>query len=187
MSEFSRLQNYYYWDVLLRWKYRSLKWSFQEEALMRCRSYEVSLFLFTRSHVTQKYNTQTFLIARLARSDPRNRFSVLKTLSSIYSIFVHFTMFSFRVLTCSRIVSIRIILILNKFRHVWESYESSQFVSYWIWTSLDMFEHVQTCLRIVTIRIILNLNKFRRVWICSDMFENGMNHNNSYDIESEQV
>ena len=61
MSEFSRLLNYYYRDVLLRWKYRSLKWSFQEEALMRW-SYEVSLFLFTRSHVTQKYNTRTFFI-----------------------------------------------------------------------------------------------------------------------------
>ena len=82
------------------------------------------------------------LIARLARSDPRNRFSV-GTLLSIYSILVYFIMFSFQVLTCLRIVSIRIILNLNKFRHV------------------------QTCLRItwiVTIHIILNLNKFRHDW-----------------------
>jgi hypothetical protein len=46
-----------------------------------------------------------------------------------------------------------------------------------------MFQHVQTCLRItwiVTIHIILNLNKLRHVWTCSDMFENHMNHNNSY-------
>ena len=83
-----------------------------------------------------------FLIARLARSDPRNRFSV-GTVLSIYSILVYFIMFSFQVLTCLRIVSIRIILNLNKFRHV------------------------QTCLRItwiVTIHIILNLNKFRHDW-----------------------
>ena len=64
-----------------------------------------------------------FLIARLARSDPRNHFSVLnkkKLPRAIYSILVYFTMFSFPVLTCSRIVSIRIIfMILNKFRHVW--------------------------------------------------------------------
>ena len=39
-----------------------------------------------------------FLIARLARSDPRNRFSVPKNFLSIYSILVYFTMFSFRVL-----------------------------------------------------------------------------------------
>ena len=99
-------------------------------------------------------------------------------------------MFSFRVLTCLRIISIPIMLILNKFRHVWESYESYQFISYWIWTSLDMFQHVQTCLRIVcivTIHIILNLNKFRQVWTCSDVFENHMNLNNSYHIEFEQV
>ena len=53
-----------------------------------------------------------------------------------------------------------------------------------------MLEHVQTCLRIaiiVTIHIILNLNKFRHVSTCSDMFENCMNHNNLYHIESEQV
>ena len=128
-----------------------------------------------------------FLIARLARSDPRNRFSVLKkkkTCCAIYSILVYFTMFSFRVLTCLRIVSIRIILILNKFRHVWESYESSQFVSYWIWTSLDMLQHVQTCLRIISIHIRLILNKFRHVSTCSDMFEN---HINSCHIDSEQV
>ena len=83
-----------------------------------------------------------FLIARLARSDPRNHFSVGKSFVFIYSILVYFVMFSFQVLTC---------------------------------------------LRIVSIRIILNLNKFRQVWTCSDMFENHMNHNNSYHIESEQV
>ena len=127
-----------------------------------------------------------FLIARLARSDPRNNFvvSVSDISCAIYSILVYFVMFSFRVLTCLRIVSIRIILILNKFRHVWESYESSQFVSYWIWTSLDMLQHVQTCLRIISIHIRLILNKFRHVSTCSDMFEN---HINSCHIDSEQV
>ena len=34
---------------------------------------------------------------------------------------------------------------------------------------------------------ILNLNNFRHVSTCSDMFENHMNRNNSYHIESEQV
>ena len=117
-------------------------------------------------------------------------FSVKKTQlsSAIYSILVFSVMFSFQVLTCLRIVSIHIILILNKFRHAWESY---QFISYWFWTSLDMFENrndschidseqVQTCLRIiwiVTIRIILNLNKFWHVKNCI----------NSYHIESKQV
>ena len=46
--------------------------------------------------------------------------------------------------TCSRItwiVTIHIILNLNKFRHVWESHESWQFISYWIWTSSDTFEN----------------------------------------------
>ena len=61
----------------------------------------------------------SFLIARLARSDPRNHFSVQKKMfCSIYSILVYFIMFSFQVLTCLRIVSIRIILNLNKFRQV---------------------------------------------------------------------
>ena len=48
----------------------------------------------------------SFLIARLARSDPRNHFSVVKKklFVSIYSILAYFTMFSFRVLTCLRIV-----------------------------------------------------------------------------------
>ena len=86
--------------------------------------------------------------------------------------------------TCLRIISIHIRLILNKFRHVWESYESSQFVSYWIWTSLDMLQHVQPCLRIISIHIRLILNKFRHVSTCSDMFEN---HINSCHIDSEQV
>ena len=78
-----------------------------------------------------------------------------------------------QVQTCLRIlwiVTIDIILNLNKFRHVW--------------TCSDMFEHVQTCLRIVSIHIILNLNKFGHVSTRSDMFENRIN---SYHIESEQV
>ena len=56
-------------------------------------------------------------------------FSVKKTQlsSAIYSILVYFIMFSFQVLTCLRIVSIRIILNLNKFRQVW--------------TCSDMFEN----------------------------------------------
>ena len=93
---------------------------------------------------------------------------------------------------------IRIMLNLKKFRHVW--------------TFSDMFEHVETCFRIVwivtiyiilnlnkfrhvclriiwilTIHIILNLDKFRHVWTCSDIFENHLNCNNSYHIDSEQV
>ena len=66
----------------------------------------------------------SFLIARLAWSDPRNSFfsqCQWEYSCAIYSILVYFVMFSFRVLTCLRIVSIHIILILNKFRHVWES------------------------------------------------------------------
>ena len=60
-----------------------------------------------------------FLIARLARSDPRNSFSSVTNFSrAIYSILVYFVMFSFQAWTCLRIVSIRIILNLNKFRHV---------------------------------------------------------------------
>ena len=69
----------------------------------------------------------------------------LEMFVSIYSILAYFTMFSFQVLTCLRIISIRI-----------------------------MFQHVQTCLRItwiVTIHIILNLNKFRHVSTCSDFEE----------------
>ena len=69
-------------------------------------------------------NSFPFLIARLARSDPRNSFVVFFFFFSalpcaICSILVYyFVMFSFWVLTCLRIVSIRIILNLNKFRHV---------------------------------------------------------------------
>jgi hypothetical protein len=72
------------------------------------------------------------------------------------------------------------------FSHVWEPHETLQFVTYWIWTSSDMFQHVQTCLRItwmVTICNILNLNKFKHVSTCSDIFENHMNRNNS-DLEN---
>ena len=42
-----------------------------------------------------------------------------KMFVSIYSILVYFIIFSFQVLTCLRIVSIHIILNLNKFRQVW--------------------------------------------------------------------
>ena len=34
---------------------------------------------------------------------------------------------------------------------------------------------------------MLDLNKFRQVSTCSDMFENHMNPNNLYHIESKQV
>ena len=54
-----------------------------------------------------------------------------KSFVSIYSILAYFTMFSFRVLTCSKIVSIHIILNLNKFRQVW--------------TCSDMFENPMNC------------------------------------------
>ena len=71
------------------------------------------------SQQDQNLNEVVFLIARMARSNPRNSFVVSgkKILCAIYSILVYFVMFSFQVLTCLRIVSIRIILILNKFRH----------------------------------------------------------------------
>ena len=57
------------------------------------------------------------------------------------------------VLTYLRIASIRIILILNKIRHVWESY---QIASKALW-------HVLTCLRIISNRII-------SIMTCLDMF-----------------
>ena len=97
-------------------------------------------------HVTHILKVERlFLIARLARSDPRNHFSV-GTYVSIYSILVYFIMFSFQVLTCLRIVSIRIILNLNKFRQVgtcsdmFENHNNSYHIE---------SEQVQTCLRII--------------------------------------
>ena len=54
------------------------------------------------------------------------------------------------------------------FRDVWELW---QFISYWIWTRLDMFELAQTCLRIiwiVIIHIILNLNNLSKVHTDTD-------------------
>ena len=54
-----------------------------------------------------------------------------KMFCSIYSILAYFTMFSFRVLTFLKIVSIHIILNLNKFRQVW--------------TCSDMFENPKNC------------------------------------------
>ena len=97
-------------------------------------------------------DSSCFLIARLARSDPRNRFSVLKNKKlprAIYSILAYFTMFSFQVLTCSRIVSIHIILNLNKFRQVetcsdmFENHENSYHIeSEQVQTCFNMFRHV---------------------------------------------
>ena len=139
------------------------------------------------------------MIARLARSDPRNHFSVQKkNHRAIYSILVYYTMFSFHlnsyqywiwtsldmfqhVQTCLRIISIHIRLILNKFRHV--STCSDMFENHINSCHIDS-EQVKTCSRIVTIYVILILNKFRHVSTCSDMFEN---HINSYQIDSEQV
>jgi len=63
--------------------------------------------IFDRS-TCSKRSKESLFSAKKKRKLPR----------AIYSILVYFTMFSFQVLTCSRIVSIRIILILNKFRHV---------------------------------------------------------------------
>ena len=87
------------------------------------------------------YQLWKFLIARLARSDPRNSFlacwpfaffvDLLPFSCAIYSILVYFIMFWFQVLTCLRIVSIPIILNLNKFRQVW--------------TCSDMFENPKNC------------------------------------------
>ena len=82
-------------------------------------------------------------------------------------------MFSFRVLTCLRIVSIRIILNLNKFRQVG--------------TCSDMFENRDNSYHIESEQVQTCFNMFRHVSTCSDMFENHMNCNNSYHIESVQV
>ena len=94
--------------------------------------------------------TPRFLIARLARSDPRNHFSVQKKLCAIYSILVYFIMFSFQVLTCLRIVSIRIILNLNKFRKVG--------------TCSDMFENCNNSCHIESEQVYTYLIMFRHVW-----------------------
>ena len=51
-----------------------------------------------------------------------------KMFCSTYSILVYFIMFPFQVLTCLRIVSIRIILNLNKFKHVWTCWNMSKIV-----------------------------------------------------------
>ena len=100
-----------------------------------------------------------FLIARLARSDPRNHF-VLNFLSAVCS---NFWVFHHVFISCH-----------DMFENCINSYHIDS-------------EQVQTCLRIIwiiTICIILNLNKFKQVWTCSDMFNN---HINSYHIESERV
>ena len=101
-----------------------------------------SLHLVKRQDFVQKLLHQPFFDR--STCSKRSKESLFSgNLLSIYSILVYFIMFLFQVLTCLRIVSIRIILNLNKFRHV------------------------QTCLRItwiVTIHIILNLNKFRHDW-----------------------
>ena len=65
------------------------------------------------------------MIARLARSNPRNHFVVVNFLCAVCS---NFRVFRHVVIW---IISIGIILNLNKFRHVW--------------TCSDMFQHVQTC------------------------------------------
>ena len=99
-----------------------------------------------------------FLIARLARSDPRNRFSVQK--KSLLCHLLNFSVFHHVFISS-----------LDMFENCINSYHIDS-------------EQVQTCLRIIwiiTIRIILNLNKFRHVTTCSDMFEN---HINSYQIDS---
>jgi hypothetical protein len=53
------------------------------------------------------------------------------------------------------------------------------FVMFWF--------QVLTCFRIISNSIILILNKFRHVSSCLDMFENCMNSNNLYHMESKQV
>ena len=76
-------------------------------------------------------------------------FSAKKMSCSIYSILVYFIMFSFQVLTCLRIVSIRIILNLNKFRQVgtcsdmFENHNNSYHIeSEQVQTCFNMFRHV---------------------------------------------
>ena len=128
------------------------------------------MFLYILLILWQKiFYYKAFLIARPARSDPRNSFVVRKKQQHFLNFFEYFVMFWFQVLTCLEIVSYWI------FRQVWicsnmfenhMNYNNSYHI-HRIWTSLDMFQHVQTCLRItwiVTIHIILNLNKFRHVW-----------------------
>ena len=113
--------------------------------------------LNSRDWLNIQNNLMHFLIAQLARSDPRNNLS-----SSVWISFCH-------------------LLIFSVFRHVFIS-SLDMFKNCINLYHIDS-EQVQTCLRIawiVTIYIILNLNKFRHVWTCSYMFENRMNHINLY-------
>ena len=99
------------------------------------------------------------MIARLARSNPRNHFVVVNFLCAVCS---NFRVFRHVVIW---IVSIGIILNLNKFRHVWTC---SDMFENRICSNFRVFCHV--VIWIVSIRIILNLDKFRHVWTSSDMF-----------------
>ena len=82
-------------------------------------------------------------------------------------ILEYFVMFWFQVLTCLRIVSIHIILILNKLSHVWELYQLQQ---YWFWTSL--LRHIRESYQIVlnglkeyfSLRSILNIRSILSLW-----------------------
>jgi hypothetical protein len=65
-----------------------------------------------------------FLIARPARSDPRNSFVVRKKKT--------FLNFFLSISSCFDFKS-------------WHVSESYQFISYWFWTSLDMFENHMNC------------------------------------------
>ena len=71
-------------------------------------------------------------------------------------------MFWFQVLICLRIISNRIILILNEFRHAWKSY---QFVSVWFWTNLDMFENHINCNNFYCIESEQFETYLRIIWI----------------------
>ena len=87
-------------------------------------SYAISPIDVTYFSIFAWYSFMIFDRSTCSKRSKESLFSwKKKTLSSIYSILVYFTMFSFRVLTFLKNVSIHIILNLNKFRHVWESYE----------------------------------------------------------------
>ena len=118
------------WRRITHWSYKIHLKNICNWILFLQNTYSLVFLLI--SNFSNGLHLHHFLIARLARSDPRNHFSVQKkTCCSIYSILAYFTMFSFRVLTCLKIVSIHIILNLNKFRQVW--------------TCSDMFENPKNC------------------------------------------
>ena len=100
-----------------------------------CCNFQMTLDVFDRSTCSKR--------------SKESLFSCKKMFVSIYSILVYFIMFSFQVLTCLRIVSIRIILNLNKFRQVG--------------TCSDMFENCNNSYHIESEQVQTCFNMFRHV------------------------